>query len=461
MIRRLRRSTFSLKDRTRSRARAVASDNPAQREVLSPPLKIMEQTKTHFDVIVIGGGAAGIMAALSTKEHHPKFSVAILDRTFELGRKFLTSGAGRGNLTNVNLQKGPDGFFHGDQAFIQSVFSQYGYNDVMTFFEQIGVPVYEEKKTSRGKIFPVIDHAKTVRDMLVDALTEQEIEIVYSVDITGIVKNDDTWHVQTKTGDYACTYVILTAGGKTYPALGADGSGYALAQQAGHTIIPPVVVAVPVVSKNLLSHFMQGEKMVVRATSIVAGVDKTTAVGDVMFTQYGFSGPAIFDVSHDLSIRINRENKHDTAIRLSFFPDHTKEEARVILEARFVKHKTLPVAHSLYGLFTIKAAGAICAVSEIAKDRIAGELTKEEKDRLVTTLAGFVAEVTDTRGWNEGEFTAGGVDTDEIVHTTLESKKSKGLYLSGEILNVDGQVGGFNLSWAWSTGWIAGKLGHT
>lgn len=417
-----------------------------------------QQQPLVFDVIIIGGGAAGIMAALSVNKHHPEYSVAILDRTFELGRKFLTSGAGRGNLTNVNLENGPDGFFHGDQAFIRSVFSQYGYAETMQFFEELGVPTYEEKKTSRGKIFPVIDNAKTVRDMLVDVLTEQNVTIVCNTEITNMERTAAGWKTHTKTGEYTSRFVILSAGGKTYPALGADGSGYDLAGRLGHTIVLPVVSAVPVVSKNLLSHLLQGEKMVMQATSIVAGVEKTTAVGDVMFTQYGFSGPAIFDISHDFSIRINREGKRDTEVQLSFFPNKTPDEVDEIMTRRFLRHANLPVAHALWGLFTEKTSGALCAAAHLTKERLSCDLSKEEKEALLQVLTSFTAPVTDTRGWNEGEFTSGGVDTSEVNPKTLESKKAPGLFLAGEILNVDGQVGGFNLSWAWSTGWVAGKL---
>ena len=419
----------------------------------------MNSVTAKFDVIIIGGGPAGMMAALSVRLHHPDYSVAILDKTHELGRKFLTSGAGRGNLTNVNLKENPAAFFHGDKALVSQVFSQFGYNDIMKFFADLGVPTYEEKKTSRGKIFPVIDHAKTVRDMLVDALGEKNINIFCSVSITSMVRSGDEWQIKTVDNSFTSRFVIMAAGGKTYPSLGADGSGYDLAAGVGHRIIPPVVTAVPVVSKNLLSHFMQGEKMVMQATSVIGGIDGDTAIGDVMFTQYGFSGPAIFDISHDLSVRINRDNKRDTQVRLSFFPDKTADEVKQILDKRLETHRALPVAHSLWGLFTQKAAGAICAAAAIPKERLAGELSHEEYARIFMVLTAFTADVSDTRGWNEGEFTAGGVATDEINTETLESKKVPGLFLSGEILNVDGQVGGFNLSWAWSTGWVAGKLG--
>lgn len=419
----------------------------------------MKNDTLFFDTIIIGGGPAGIMAALSVKKHHPNFSVVILDKTFELGRKFLTSGAGRGNLTNVNLEKGSQGYFYGDQQFIASVFSQFGFVDIMRFFEELGVPTYEEKKTSKGKIFPYIDNAKTVRDMLVDVLIEKDIVIFCNENISSLSKFEDTWKVKTNDKELTARFIILSAGGKTYPALGADGSGYALAQTLGHTIIPPVVTAVPIVSKNLLSHLLQGEKVIMEVTSMIDGEDTSNAIGEVMFTQYGFSGPAIFDVSHDFSLRINRQEVRDTAIRLSFFPNKAPEEVRKIIDSRCARHATQLVAHVLWGLFTEKTSGAICAVAGLPKDRLARDVTRDEVHSLVKVLTAYTAKIVDTRGWNEGEFTAGGVDTNEVDQKTLESKIVKGVYFSGEILDVDGQVGGFNLSWAWSTGWVVGKLG--
>lgn len=418
----------------------------------------MEPQTNTFDVAIIGGGAAGIMAALSVRHHHPSHSVAMLDRMTEPGRKFLTSGAGRGNLTNSNLSKGPEGFFHGDMAFISSIFSQFGYADIIKFFEGLGVPLYEEKKTNRGKVFPIVDHAKTVRDMLIDTLTEKGIAICCNTSVSAITKNGDAWNIVSDKGDYSARVIILSSGGKTYPSLGSDGSGYDLAASLDHTIILPVVSAVPVVSKNLLSHYLQGEKMVMQATAVIGGQDMTTAIGDVMFTQYGFSGPAILDISFDISIRIHREGKLDTAVRLSFFPNTSPDVVRKMVEERCSSHPTLPVFHCLWGLLTEKASGAACAAAEIPKERLSREITQEEIDRLIRILTSFTAEVTDTRGWNEAEFTAGGVDTAEVDPQSLASKKANSFYLAGEILNVDGQVGGYNLSWAWASGWVAGKI---
>jgi predicted Rossmann fold flavoprotein len=411
-----------------------------------------------YDVIIIGGGPSGMMAGISAKIHHPQFRVLILDRSIELGRKLLVSGAGRANLTNVNLINRPERSFNNNN-FVTGIFSQFDYSQIYKFFTDLGIPLYEESKTGRGKIFPTINSAKTIREILIDKLFELGVVFELNQDISKTEFVNDHWEINSGNRKYQTVYLILSAGGKTYPSLGSDGSGYVLAQTIGHKIIDPVPSAVPLVSKNLLSHYLQGESVKMRVTSMISGRVKDAAVGEVMFTQFGISGPAVFDVSRNISIRLNREKRNDVKVALSFLPEYSNDEIRQQLHQRLLMHPTLLASHVLYGLMTIKSAGAVCAVSGIPKERIVQDITEKEKEKLLSTLTSYEIDIIQTRGWNEAEFTSGGVDFLEIDSNSLASKICPNLFFSGEIIDVDGIVGGYNLSWGWASGWVAGKLG--
>jgi predicted Rossmann fold flavoprotein len=412
----------------------------------------------NYDLLIIGGGPAGIMAALSAKYHHPQFRIAIIDQTKELGRKLAISGAGRGNISNVNLTSHPETYYYGNKLLVENVFNKFGYVGITDFFSKLGVPLYEEKKTSRGKIFPVIDHAKTIRNILLDKLKFNNIEIRYETKANGLEKNSEFWNLNTTSGMIKSKYIILATGGKTYPALGSDGSGYDLAKILGHTIIPPVPSAVPLVSKNPLSQYLQGEKIEMGVTAFINGNPDLSATGEVMFTQYGFSGPGILDISRNISVRINREQKNDVMIRLNFFPKMQKDQILRHITDRFIKNPDYQVANCLWGILTEKAAGAVCAVAKIPKNRLVKDITEIEKLQLLSVLCAYEVPISGTRGWNEAEFTAGGVSSDEINFETLESKLAQGIYFSGEIVDIDGPIGGYNLSWTWASGWVAGQL---
>lgn len=393
-----------------------------------------------------------MMAAFSAREHHKDASISIVDHTFELGRKILVAGAGRGNLTNAHLNEDIPTHVHGNPALIKEVFSQYDGKKIQSFFEELGIPLYEEQKTGKGKMFPVIDNAKTVRDILVDELLKRNIVIHTSTEVTDLVQKNDRWIIATDKGDIQSDVVILACGGTTYPALGANGLGYTLAKQIGHTIIEPVPIAVPLVTKNILCHLLQGERV-----TMALSTETQQAVGDVLFTQYGISGSAVLDISRDISMLLNRERQSTVSLYMSFIPGKNEKEILEIIETRFVKNPKALVSRSLWGLFTVKVANAICAASGIDKETTVDNVTDDEKKKLMNTLTRYELKVTGTRGWNEAEFTSGGVSAGEVDFRSLASKKADHLYLAGELLDVDGDVGGYNLSWAWASGWVAGR----
>jgi len=422
----------------------------------------------NYDLIIVGGGAAGQMAAISAKRKNNNLKVAILDRTFALGRKILVCGAGRCNITNIHLDTDSEKRYYGaSPEFIKEILNQFSYKDIVSFFNELGVELYVERKTDIGKLFPITDQAKTITALLENELKILNIDVHLNTEVT-LIKKSNNFTLETNlltsegkvinSNTYVSQYLVMSTGGKTYPALGSNGSGYNLVQSLGHTLINPVPSALPLVSKNQLSQELQGVKMEIEVTSIIEDKDIKTRTDDVMFTQYGFSGPAILNVSREISIQINRLNKRDVKLKLNFFPGKSTRDVKELLESRWNKRQTLTIEESMFGLFPNKIPSALLKILSINKNTIVLNLKDEEINKLVNGLTGYIVEISATRGWNEAEFTSGGVNTTEIINGTLQSTKISNLYFCGEILDVDGDVGGFNLSWAWSSGFVAGQL---
>jgi len=340
--------------------------------------------------------------------------------------------------------------------FVKKVFEQFDYKATVDFFQDdLGLELTEDKKTKVGKIFPKTNEAKTVVALLADYLERLGVEIILNFKCRSVrrVSGKGFEIVGDNGSAVQCEKLILACGGKTYPALGSDGSGFALATSLGHHVVPLVPAAVPLVAKNALSQEAQGVKMEAEIT-----VGKHSEVGDVLFTKYGLSGSAVLSVSRDVSVALNREGKNDVKGFINFFPGKNETAVKKIILQRGKKRPEQTILKSLIGLLPERVAGGILKICGINFDGKIKDITSRDMDLLCKTLADFEIAVTDTRGWNEAEFTAGGININEVKPGTLESKVIKDLYLCGEILDVDGPIGGYNLSWAWSSGWTAGKI---
>jgi len=405
--------------------------------------------------IVVGGGAAGMMAALWARREHPEFKVILVEHQEKLGRKLLVCGAGRCNVTNVDVR--PERFFGAAPEFVRDVLAAFDQGAIRGFFEEMGIPLYEEKKSAKGKLFPVTNQAQTVLHLLQDELEREGVEIRMGVRVRKAERTEDGFSLATSKGPLWCTHLLLACGGKTYPKLGGDGAGYEIARSFGHRIVEPVPVALPLEAPNPVSKRLHGVRAFMEAAARVDGEELRRDADQMMFMKYGFTGPVILNISRPLALRLHRERKGGCELELNFFPGRSAEAAREAMEARWKKRPRQRLSLSLSGLLQSKLPGALLSHLGI-EDRLVEEVPAEERDALLGFLHAWRVPVTGTRGWDEGEFTAGGVDTAQVDPKTLGSKLVPCLYFAGELLDVDGDVGGFNLSWAWSSGRVAGKL---
>lgn len=392
----------------------------------------------NTSVLIVGGGASGMVAAISAKM--AGHSVILCEKLPQLGKKVLASGAGRCNLLNENLDSSfynPEG-----QSLVKSVFAHFGKEKIQKFFRELGLLTYS---AGDGRVFPITNQAVSVVDVLKNELTRLNIKIELNAKIQKIHANGDGFKIEThsKKKMYA-NRLILCCGGKTYPSLGSDGSGYSLATSFGHKIIEPVPVAVPLIVKDPWCHLLQGQKIRARAATLIKGKLGKWIDGEVLFTKYGLSGTAVIDVSRDISIAKNRHRLQKTFIAIDLVPFLT--EADLLNELKRKIKKGLSRDSFLSGILPPKFSFLLRDYSTLKKAR---ELAALLKKRI------FIVE--GTKGWNEADFTDGGIDSREVNSETLESKFQKGLYLAGEILNVQGCRGGYNLAWAWASGYIAGK----
>ena len=391
----------------------------------------------NYQTVIIGGGAAGICAAISKARTGE--SVVICEKMPQLGKKILATGNGRCNLLNDNLSE----VFYNAAArqLVKSVFSQFGKSEIIHFFKDLGLEIYSQD----GRVFPITNQAASVLKVLEMELKRLSVPVEYDFYCSGLSFSKNNILVFSRGGKTINSRkLVITGGGKSYPVLGSDGSMYDIARQFGHTIIEPIPSAVPLVVKDNLCHFLQGQRISAATASIIDGKKSAPVKGELLFTKYGLSGTCILDISEEISIAVNRHHKKDVFVAVDMVPFMDREQLKKQLIKR-QKAATSP-DEILAGILPNKLSFALRDLFD-----------KGDVDAVVAVLKERLFKVTGTKSWNEAEFTAGGIEVNEVNSATLESKLHKGVYFAGEVLDVDGRRGGYNLSWAWASGFVAGK----
>ncbi len=403
------------------------------------------------DVIVIGGGAAGLMACVSASEHYS--DIVLFEKNEKLGKKIYITGKGRCNVTNyasfdVILKN-----INRNSKFMYSALNDFNNTDVFSFFNNNGCPL----KIERGeRVFPVSDHSSDVIRALSDYLKKKKVDVKLNTAVKSLIVSDDCCTgVILKSGEKVYgKKIIVCTGGLSYPSTGSTGDGYDFARNAGLTVNEPSPSLVPIEVKETFIKELQGLTLKNVRLTLFKGKKKLySEIGEMLFAHFGLTGP----LSLSASAFIDVSSLEDLRIEIDLKPGLDEETLDKRLLKDFEENINKSFKNSLDKLLPKSLIPVIDNLSEINPDKHVNEITKEERRNLLRLLKHFSLSPVGLRPFAEAIITKGGVDVKEINPSTMESKKVKNLYFAGEVLDVDAMTGGFNLQIAWSTGHLAGK----
>lgn len=398
-------------------------------------------------VIIVGGGASGLVAAIAAARHGAK--VTIVEKKDILGKKILATGNGRCNLTNEYMEVS---CFRGDDTeIVAEILKEFGYQKVISFFEHLGVMM----KSRQGYIYPLTEQASTILDVLCMEITRHhDITVLLNQTVTKVRKEKKGFVVKTKSDKLQGDAVILATGGKASPVLGSDGSGYVLAKQLGHHLSPVVPALVQLKGKGNFFKQLAGIRTNAKVSVFVDGECNGSDVGELQLTNYGISGIPVFQISRFAAKGLHEGR--DVRTEIDFLPNVSEEELETFLAQRVQRLGYKKAGDFFIGLFHQKLIRLFLKIARISEDIQSNAITPEQWQLLRKVIKHFFVEITDTNGFEQAQVCAGGVFTTEINAKTLESIYTDDLYLTGELLDIDGICGGYNLHWAWATGYIAG-----
>lgn len=410
---------------------------------------------TRRQVIVVGAGAAGLMAAGQAVELGAQ--TLLLEKMRRPARKLRITGKGRCNLTNVAPMHVFMEHFGPSGCFLRQAFHRFFTPDLVAFFEELGVPTVTERG---GRVFPASSKAQDVVDALVHWVTKQGATLTTKSPVERLlIEGSRVAGVETRApdgGTYRADAVVVATGGASYPATGSTGDGYRMAESVGHTIVPIRPALVPLETAGDVALRAQGLTLRnVALHLLVDGEEQADAFGEMLFTHFGVSGPMVLYLSRQAVDALRAGHRVTLSIDLKPALDAEKLDARLLrdLDAHGKTH-----FHNLLKSLLPRKLIPICVdQTGIPAHKRGCQITSEERDRLRRWLKDFRLEVTGHRPFEEAIITAGGVDTGEVDPRTMASRLVDGLYFAGEVLDVDANTGGFNLQAAFSTGWVAGR----
>ena len=400
-----------------------------------------------FDVVVIGGGAAGLMAAIVAARTGGK--VVILEHMEKTGKKILSTGNGKCNYTNEQQDVS---FYRGENpAFVVPVFKQFGFNETVAFFEEIGI----SPKIKNGYYYPASEQASAVLEVLRLEANFLRVKEVCGCKINEIktVKND--FFIRTTTGNFTGKSVIFATGLLAAPKTGSDGTIFPYIDKFGHHFIDVVPALVPLHGKQPFFKQIAGIRAEIEVILYVENEKISTEKGELQLTDYGVSGIPIFQLSRYATKALKKDKK--VHIILDFLPNLTLEETVALFEKRLHKiEQKKTICECFVGLFNRKLAEVLIKEAGISLGDSPKKLTYEQIVSLAELAKGLHVDITGSKSFDQAQVCAGGVDTEEICAETMESKIVPGIYFAGELVDIDGMCGGYNLQWAWSSGYVAG-----
>ena len=393
---------------------------------------------------IIGGGASGMAAAIAAAGN-PENRVLLFERQARVGRKLQATGNGRCNLTNLHAAS--HGYHGGDAAFAQPALQAFSPEATLDWFATLGLFTVAEPS---GRVYPYSDQANSVVDVLRFALSKENITLRTGFEVTRVRRLQTGFHVEGTDGGHHCDRLIIACGGLAGTKLGGSMAGYRLLSRLGHRVskLRPTLVQLKSDWGGVTG--LKGVRANCRATVFHDGVPFAESEGELQFTEYGLSGPVIFEISRDVCY-----GGGDWVCRLDFLPHISTEQLHAELERR--KQRDLPMEELLTGILHNRLGRVLTKAAGLPATGGASALTEGQMEGVCRAVKGFEVSLSEPMGMDSAQVTAGGVLTADFDSRTMESRLVPGLYACGEVLDIDGDCGGYNLQWAWSSGRLAGR----